>query len=169
MHTVCTFMEVLFKWSENVPCGCKSKKNVSWPEHKSICPYHSILVRRKPLPAEIIYKTAIIGSKNWPQIKISYISNSCLKKNLSFLYTQQAQKMNFIDTYSFSTIFWSTFSVIWKICFKVVWTFNIQEINTSIIIEQKLRQHFSWTQKAHFFFEKCYKLLKKQQLLEKFV
>ena len=61
------------KWSENLPCGCKSKKNVSWPEHTSMCPYHSILVRRKPLPAEIIHKTAPIGSKNWPQIKISYV------------------------------------------------------------------------------------------------
>ena len=55
-----------------MPCGCKSKKNVSWPEHKCICPYYSILVRRKPLPAEIIHKIAPIGSKNWPQIKISY-------------------------------------------------------------------------------------------------
>ena len=51
--------------------SANQKKNVSWPEHKFICPYYWILVRRKPLPAEIIYKTAPIGSKNWPQIKIS--------------------------------------------------------------------------------------------------
>ena len=61
------------KWSENVPCGCKSKKNVGRPEYKYICLYHSILTRRKLLPAEIIQKQVPIGSQNWPQKKISYV------------------------------------------------------------------------------------------------